>query len=186
MTLPGPTPVMSLRTSLVYTCGSWLRSGVCHRTHAGRRTGSGSGDRTLEPAGHAQPGLERKLQPRELVRDGGVGGMNRLRRGYLDLAPELEQYFVTGHREDVAGLMRTYGTRRTRIPATQYLSSIALLVSVIVALLVGALAGMVADAFELALGAAVVIGLATALTALAALVLTVVRQVNHTWNHYKP
>jgi ABC-type antimicrobial peptide transport system permease subunit len=112
--------------------------------------------------------------------------MNRLRRGYLDLAPELEQYFVTGHREDVAGLMRTYGTRRTRIPATQYLSSIALLVSVIVALLVGALAGMVADAFELALGAAVVIGLATALTALAALVLTVVRQVNHTWNYYKP
>jgi F0F1-type ATP synthase assembly protein I len=111
--------------------------------------------------------------------------MNRLRRGYLDLAPELEQYFVTGHREDVAGLMRTYGTRRTRIPATQYLSSIALLVSVIVALLVGALAGMVADAFELALGAAMVIGLAT-LTALAALVLTVVRQVNHTWNYYKP
>jgi ABC-type dipeptide/oligopeptide/nickel transport system permease component len=81
--------------------------------------------------------------------------------------------------------MRTYGTRRTRIPATQYLSSIALLVSVIVALLVGALAGMVADAFELALGAAMVIGLAT-LTALAALVLTVVRQVNHTWNYYKP
>jgi len=32
----------------------------------------------------------------------------------------------------------------------------------------------------------VVIGLAAALIALAALVLTVVRQVNRTWNYYKP
>ena len=43
--------------------------------------------------------------------------MNRLRRGYLDLAPELEHYFTTGHSEDVAGIMRTYGGRRTRIPS---------------------------------------------------------------------
>jgi hypothetical protein len=47
-----------------------------------------------------------------------VIGMNRLRRGYLDLAPEPERYFVTGHREDVARIMQAYGTFRTRIPAT--------------------------------------------------------------------
>ncbi len=110
-----------------------------------------------------------------------VAGMNRLRRGYLDIAPELEKYFVTGHGEDVAGVMRTYGTRRTRVPATQYLSSIALLVSVIVAVLVGALAGIVAGALGSALVVSLVVGLITGLAALALVVLLVVRHVRRTW-----
>ena len=110
-----------------------------------------------------------------------VIGMNRLRRGYLDLAPELEPYFITGHTEDVAGIMRTYGGRRTRVPATQYLSSIAMLVSVIVAVLCGALAGLVVDSLDGAIEVAVVIGSLAALAAQAALILVVVRHVNHTW-----
>lgn len=110
-----------------------------------------------------------------------VAGMNRLRRGYLDIAPELEKYFVTGHGEDVAGVMRTYGARRTRVPATQYLSSIALLVSVIVAVLVGALAGLVAGALSSALVVSLVVGLVTGLAALALVVVLVVRHVRRTW-----
>ncbi len=111
-----------------------------------------------------------------------VAGMNRLRRGYLDLAPELEEYFITGHREDVAGIMRTYGGRRSRVPAGQYLSSIALLVSVIVSVLIGALAGLIADAFGAGTVAAVVAGILTGVVALAVLVRLVVRQVNRTWD----
>ena len=111
-----------------------------------------------------------------------VIGMNRLRRGYLDLAPELEPYFVTGHTEDVAGIMRTYGGRRTRVPATQYLSSIAMLVSVIVAVLFGALAGLVVDSFDGAIEVAVITGALAALAAQAALILLVVRYVNQTWD----
>ena len=114
-----------------------------------------------------------------------VAGMNRLRRGYLDLAPEAEPYFITGHHEDIPGLMRTYGNRSTRIPATQYLSSIAMLVSIIVALLVGALAGMVATSLDANLTPAILIGLAAALTTLTTLVLAIVRQVNHTWTQYR-
>ncbi|SEF18074.1 hypothetical protein [Jiangella alba] len=111
-----------------------------------------------------------------------VAGMNRLRRGYLDLAPELEQYFVTGHREDTAGLMQTYGVRRSRVPAGQYLSSIALLVSVIVAVLIGALAGLVGAAFGAGIEVALGVGLAGGLAALVVLVRLVVRQVNRTWD----
>jgi hypothetical protein len=111
-----------------------------------------------------------------------VIGMNRLRRGYLDLAPELERYFVTGHGEDVAGIMRTYGASRTRIPATQYLSSIPLLVSVIVAVLIGALAGLIGDSFGAGIEVAVVIGVAATVAALATLALAVVRHVNRTWD----
>jgi uncharacterized membrane protein len=111
-----------------------------------------------------------------------VIGMNRLRRGYLDLAPEMEGYFITGHGEDVAGIMRTYGARRTRIPLIQYMSSIALLVSVIVAVLAGALAGLIADSFDVAVEVAVVVGIVAGIAALAALVLGVVRHVNRTWD----
>ena len=112
-----------------------------------------------------------------------VIGMNRLRRGYLDIAPELERYFITGHREDMAGIMQTYGVRRTRIPADQYLSSIALLVSAIVAVLVGALAGLIGNSLGAGTAVAAVIGIVAAAAALATLVLLVVRHVNRTWAH---
>ncbi|HEX2194139.1 MAG TPA: hypothetical protein VHK63_04150 [Candidatus Limnocylindria bacterium] len=38
-----------------------------------------------------------------------VAGMNRLRRAYLELAPDLERHFVTGVTEDRSGMLRTYG-----------------------------------------------------------------------------
>jgi hypothetical protein len=40
---------------------------------------------------------------------GLVVGMNRLRQAYLELAPELEPYFVTGHDDDEASILQTYG-----------------------------------------------------------------------------
>jgi len=39
-----------------------------------------------------------------------VTGMNRLRKAYVEMEPELEPYFVTGTTDDTAGLMRTYAT----------------------------------------------------------------------------
>jgi hypothetical protein len=38
-----------------------------------------------------------------------VVGMNRLRHAYVELAPELEPYFVTGHTDDEAGIARSFG-----------------------------------------------------------------------------
>jgi hypothetical protein len=40
---------------------------------------------------------------------GLVAGMNRLRHAYLELAPELEPYFVTTHHDDEASVMVSYG-----------------------------------------------------------------------------
>lgn len=39
---------------------------------------------------------------------GLVLGMNRLRHAYLELAPDLEPYFVTGHHDDMVGVMQSY------------------------------------------------------------------------------
>lgn len=38
-----------------------------------------------------------------------VVGMNRLRHGYLDVRPELEQYFMTDSHDDLPGALRTLG-----------------------------------------------------------------------------
>jgi hypothetical protein len=38
-----------------------------------------------------------------------VRGMNRIRAGYLELAPELERYFVTSHHDDERGILATAG-----------------------------------------------------------------------------
>jgi len=37
-----------------------------------------------------------------------VAGMNRLRRAYVELAPDLERYFISGTYDDVEGIMQTF------------------------------------------------------------------------------
>ena len=43
-----------------------------------------------------------------------VVGMNRLRHAYMELAPELEQYFISGVNDDVEGVMKTFGATQGR------------------------------------------------------------------------
>jgi hypothetical protein len=52
-----------------------------------------------------------------------VVGMNRLRRAYLDMAPELAPYFTTGVHDDEAGVWATYlmGNPKKPIPMMQFL-----------------------------------------------------------------
>jgi hypothetical protein len=45
---------------------------------------------------------------------GWVIGMNLLRHAYLEAAPELRQYLVTGSSDDEAGIMATFGARPGR------------------------------------------------------------------------
>lgn len=113
---------------------------------------------------------------------GLVAAMNRLRRGYLDIAPELETYFVTGHQADAAGIMRTYRSGRSGPPSTsQYLSSTALLIGAVDAVLVGALVGLVCDALDAGLIPAIVIGAVAAAATLVALFLILVRRIRTAW-----
>jgi hypothetical protein len=119
-----------------------------------------------------------------------VAAMNRLRHGYLDLAPELAPYFSTGQHDDRAGIMRTYGGQRAivitadrnRQPVRQYASSTPLLIGIINAVLVGAFAGIACSALDAGpVAAIVVVGVVTLVT-LAVLTMVQVRQVEHgTW-----
>ena len=74
-----------------------------------------------------------------------LSGMNRLRHAYLDIAPEHEPYFVTGHHDDERGLSETYGPG-TENRLLRLLSSTSTLVGVIDAALAGVVGGIVAKA----------------------------------------
>ena len=70
-----------------------------------------------------------------------VMGMNRLRHGYLDLAPHLEPYFLTGHHDDMAGIMQTRGPRPQMGPS-RILASTPMIVAILNAILAGVIAAL--------------------------------------------
>ena len=76
-----------------------------------------------------------------------VSGMNRLRHAYLEIAPEIEPYFVTGHHDDQQGLYETYGPRtELRFYRLLAWTDMSVLVGVIDAALAGAIVGLLARA----------------------------------------
>ncbi len=55
-------------------------------------------------------------------------GMSRLRHAYLELAPELEPYFVTAHNDDLSSVLRTVAGGATRIGIGQVLAGTPILI----------------------------------------------------------
>jgi hypothetical protein len=101
-----------------------------------------------------------------------VIGMNRLRRAYLDLHPELEPNFITSPYDDVTGALQTLGidpTASGRLGSTLHVfQTLPGMVSVIVAAVAAAIGALVASALAIpALG----VVLAAAATFVVAVVL---------------
>jgi len=82
-----------------------------------------------------------------------VVGMNRLRRAYLDLHPELEAYFITGGYDDLRGALQTIGytmaTGRRVGSGLHTIQTLPGMLSVIVASVVGAVGALAALAIGL-------------------------------------
>lgn len=95
---------------------------------------------------------------------GLVLGMNRLRHAYLELAPELEPYFVTGQHDDMAGIMRSYGLGYQQ-GFSRYLSGTPNLVAAINVVVAGVLAALVADTLGAPDALSIVVGVVAALAA---------------------
>ena len=85
-----------------------------------------------------------------------VQGMNRLRHAYLELAPELEPYFVTSRYDDDTGiLLSTLG--RTHVPPTQAFVAIPGVVALLDSV-VAAIAGVGALGLGVGTGWSIVVG----------------------------
>jgi hypothetical protein len=76
---------------------------------------------------------------------GLVIGMNRLRHAYLELAPELEPYFITAFHDDQPSILQSYGLGY-RQSFGRYLGGTPALVGIINAVVFGVIAALVANA----------------------------------------
>jgi hypothetical protein len=102
---------------------------------------------------------------------GWVVGMNMLRHAYLEVAPELQDYFITGSNDDEAGVMATFGA--TPGPGSfvhEFVTTPGML-AVINGVVAGILAGIVALQFGWLTPVAVALGVAMALITCALLVI---------------
>ena len=87
-----------------------------------------------------------------------VTGMNRIRAGYLEIAPDLDRFFVMGTSDDMRGIALTMAIPpRTPIPVAM-LASTPALVSALNSVLVGAILALLG--FQLGTGVGVAILLA--------------------------
>lgn len=91
-----------------------------------------------------------------------VVGMNRLRHGYLELAPDLEPYFVTSPHDDYAGMLLTYSFRR-KLGIVHLLSGSPVIVGVVDTVISGLLGSLAFQAIDDAGSVHIVAGLLAAL-----------------------
>jgi hypothetical protein len=102
---------------------------------------------------------------------GWVVGMNMLRHAYLEMAPELRDYFITGSNDDEPGVMATYGA--TPGPggfAHEFVTTPGML-AVINGVVAGILAAIVTLRFGALMPVAVALAMAVALVTCALLVI---------------
>ena len=88
-----------------------------------------------------------------------VVGMNRIRAAYLELAPDLERYFVTSAHDDFRGVGISMGVRPSTAPLAYFMSATPVVVVVVNAVLSGSIVGLVAS--ELGFVTAAAVGVST-------------------------
>jgi hypothetical protein len=116
---------------------------------------------------------------------GLVVGMNRLRHAYLELAPELEPYFVTAHHDDRAGVMRSYGLGY-RPGLGRALSGTPNVVGAINVVVVGVLAALIAQTLGAPDEVSVAVGGAAALAAAVGQGVLAFRAMRRAWRAHHP
>jgi hypothetical protein len=100
-----------------------------------------------------------------------VQGMNRIRNAYLQLAPELEPYFVTSKYDDNAGVLESTVAFVGPAPRYQAFVSAPGVVAVINSVVAGAAAGVVGIALDLGIFWSLVLGCVLFLVSIAIFVL---------------
>jgi hypothetical protein len=71
-----------------------------------------------------------------------VQGMNRIRAGYLEIAPDLDRFFVMGSTDDERGFQLTQATLPGTPMVVQMLASSPMLISVLNSVLIGAVVAL--------------------------------------------
>jgi hypothetical protein len=114
-----------------------------------------------------------------------VSGMNRLRHGYLELAPELEPYFVTEHHDDEASVMASYGLG-ARLRFSRILAGTPNIVAAINIVVFGVFAALAAQTLGVSDQVALLVGVLAALALAVGLGLLAYHSISSTRRAYHP
>jgi hypothetical protein len=106
-----------------------------------------------------------------------VQGMNRIRNAYLDLAPELERYFVTSRYDDDLGILKSSVAMSKVPPPTQAFVAIPGVVAVVDSVVAGAIAGIAGIGLDLGMAWALALGAAFFVLSVASFVVLAVREI---------
>ena len=112
-----------------------------------------------------------------------VQGMNRIRNAYLQLAPELEPYFVTSRYDDRAGILQSAMAMRRVPPRRQAFVAAPGVVSVINSVVAGAAAGIAGVGLDLGLAGSLALGGAFFLVSIASFAAWAMRAIPKTAAH---
>jgi hypothetical protein len=115
-----------------------------------------------------------------------VVAMNRLRGAYLDLAPDLEPYFMAAPYDDVAGIDRTYHFFYRRSDGSVVFGSSMMIITVVTSTVAGLLAGALVTALGGAIWLAVVIGVLAGIAGLVVAIGRGYRLYHRSLNSYTP
>ena len=115
-----------------------------------------------------------------------IVGMNRIRSAYLELAPDLEPYFVMGTTDDIAGIQATMANPPGRSMVAAVVAATPWLVSVLDALLAGAIGAMAALQLAASAPAAVLIGAVLFVAAMALQAWLARRDINQLMASHRP
>lgn len=124
-----------------------------------------------------------------------VIGMNRLRHAYLEMAPELEPYFVTGHNDDVPSVLQSYtpdwtlqpqGFGAAPIALAAILSSTPHLIAAIDILVAGVFVALLSETLGASFEVSALIGAACGFVLLVVLFWSGMRRISLIQRRYQP
>lgn len=114
-----------------------------------------------------------------------IAGMNRLRHAYLDLAPELEPYFVASHHDDRNGVQLT-GWAGASFGPGRLLASTPAIVSAVNSVIGGVLAGLLATTAGASVLLSAIAAVAAGLALLGLAAAAMQRARARFWRDYHP
>ena len=116
---------------------------------------------------------------------GYVVGMNRLRRAYLELAPELQPYFTTSSYDDLDSIMQSYGMGQ-HFTLTRILASTPTIIAAINVIVAGVIAALVAVSLGATEDGSIIVGITGALLLIAVQTVMVSRAFNKGRGSHRP
>ena len=106
-----------------------------------------------------------------------VQGLNRLRHAYLEIAPDLEPYFVTSRYDDMTGILQSAVARTGLRAPLQAFVALPGVIAVVDSVVAGAAVGIAALALGWSTAAAIALGATAFLLSLAGFVVWGARQI---------